>query len=72
MNKNTFNPRKGQRKNEKYRNLVGSDQQMQRLLLTNMVGRKTHMHVRARALQRIFCLKSFLKRILQKKTLQDD
>ena len=31
MNEKTFNSRKGQRTNQKYRNLVGSDQQMRRL-----------------------------------------
>ena len=30
-----FNSRKGQRTNQKYRNLVGSDQQMQRLAWRN-------------------------------------
>ena len=36
MNKKTFNSRKGQRTNQKYRNLVGSDQQMQRLEKTEL------------------------------------
>ena len=36
MNKKTFNSRKGQRTNQKYRNLVGSDQQMQRLEETEL------------------------------------
>ena len=33
---NTFNSREGQRTNQKYRNLVGSDQQMQRLEETGL------------------------------------
>ena len=36
MEKKTFNSRKGQRTNQKYRNLVGSDQQMQRLEETEL------------------------------------
>ena len=36
MNKKTFNSRKGQRTNQKYRNLVGSDQQMQKLEETEL------------------------------------
>ena len=36
MTKKTFNSRKGQRTNQKHRNLVGSDQQMQRLEETEL------------------------------------
>ena len=36
IEQNIFNSRKGQRTNQKYRNLVGSDQQMQRLEETEL------------------------------------
>ena len=36
MDKKTLNSREGQRTNEKYRNLVGSDQQMRRLEETEL------------------------------------
>ena len=36
LKKNPFNSREGQRTNQKYRNLVGFDQQMQRLEETEL------------------------------------